>query len=85
MRRLWKRGPSAAPAKRSREKKPRQWKLVRRVYRFAFSGATLSVLAQGAGGSMLAAAGWLWDPIAGLIVAGVVLLIWSGRSPTRSK
>lgn len=59
-------------------------KRITRVYRFTARSDTISVVFQGAGGASLALAGWLYDPIAGLVVGGVVLLIWSGRTPGRS-
>ena len=53
-------------------------KPLRRVYTFARSGGTLSALAEVSGAGCLTAAGWLFHPIAGLVVAGAMLLFWAG-------
>lgn len=64
---LWKRGPA-------KERKPRQWKRIRRVYKFAFASATLRACSEAAGFACVAFAGWMFHPIVAALVAGLYFL-----------
>lgn len=54
--------------------------LKRRWFRALRVRDVFAVAAQGAGGACLSVAGWLVDPVAGLAIAGIILIVWSGRS-----
>lgn len=67
--RLWRAWPSTA-----KEKRPRQWKTLRRVCRFAFGGGTLRACSEALGFAFLAMAGWMAHPIAAAVIAALYFL-----------